>query len=64
MQTGVKSFGCENKTPQADLNYLRLSNYSPQELTGLKTAFGTSGWQGYWRRELEMQKNTPGLEYV
>ncbi len=49
---------------QANLDYLRLSNFTPQDLVELKSVFDVSGWQNYWRKQLEMQKNRAGFEYL
>jgi tetratricopeptide (TPR) repeat protein len=45
---------------EADLQVLRLSKRSEQELAALRKAFTDSGWQAYWKAELELlQKQAP-----
>ena len=44
---------------EANLNYLRLSDFTPDELKTLKTAFDTGGWQNYWRTRLNIRQTKP-----
>jgi tetratricopeptide (TPR) repeat protein len=46
---------------EADLQLLRLAMRPEQKLAALRKTFTTSGWQAYWRAELELlQKSPPG----
>lgn len=49
---------------EADLKSLSLSNYPPGEIEELKNIFAASGWQAYWRRQLETQRQQNQIEYV
>jgi hypothetical protein len=49
---------------EADLKSLSLSNYPPGEIEELKNIFAISGWQAYWRKQLETQRQQNQIEYV
>jgi hypothetical protein len=41
-----------------------LSNYSPEKVEELKNIFAASGWQAYWHKQLETQRQQNQIEYV
>lgn len=49
---------------EADLKSLGLSNYPPEKIEELKNVFAASGWQAYWRKQLETQRRQNEIEYV
>lgn len=49
---------------EADLKSLSLSNYPPEKIEELKNIFAASGWQAYWRKQLETQSQQNQIEYV
>lgn len=49
---------------RADLQVLRLKNFTAGQLDELQKAFTASGWQAYWRKELGMMQDRARTEYV
>jgi len=62
-------YACQQKgqfaeAVEADLQVLRLSKIAPERIEELNAAFAASGWQGYWRKQLEMTKQRAQNEYI
>ncbi|MEP7338424.1 MAG: winged helix-turn-helix domain-containing protein [Acidobacteriota bacterium] len=62
-------YACQQKglfaeAVDADLQVLRLSNVQAARIEDLKAAFASSGWQGYWRKQLELMQERARSEYV
>jgi DNA-binding winged helix-turn-helix (wHTH) protein/TolB-like protein/tetratricopeptide (TPR) repeat protein len=49
---------------RADLQVLRLKNFTPGQMDELRDAFAKSGWQAYWRKQLGMMRDRARTEYV
>lgn len=49
---------------RADLQVLRLKDFTPVQLDELRDVFAKSGWQAYWRKQLSMMQDRARTEYV